>query len=826
MKNFPIVLTWCAALWMCPALFAADPLPRELKAIKTKEVPVIDGVLNDPAWKHATEMVDLVEFRPQIGDKELHEERTVAYLMYNDKGIYFGGHCHEKSVDNISKELVGRDGFGSNDYIGIIFDTYRDNINGFEYFVTPLGEQWDAKMSPAANSNNGGEDFGWNAVWTSATHIHDKGWDFEMFIPFSAIRFGNDDVQDWGLNITRRRRKTEEQFTWNPIDPTKSGFLTQEGFWKGLENIKPPIRLQFSPYFSIYANHYKSGSTEIKDWTSQINGGLDLKYGINQAFTLDAVLIPDFGQVQSDNQVLNLSPFEVKFNENRNFFSEGTELFNKGGLFYSRRIGGTPLHLYRAYDNLTPEERIIKNPSETKLINASKISGRTQGGLGIGFLNAITKAQFAVVENLQSLETREELTNPLTNYNVIVLDQTFKNNSSISLINTNVMRDGRDYDSNVGAFLFDFNDKSNTWNVNGKVGISKFFDKESDTKPGKSLNLGFGKISGRFNFRLWQEYADSKYSHNDLGYFTNNNYLSYGTYMNYRIVTPKGWYNRINFNFNASASHLASRIGNIKTKFQFANVNVNVNAQAKNLMFFGVFTGFNPPRNDFYEPRVEGQYLQRGARVHGGFWLETNRSKKYSIFTEVFGARFINFYNARIMEAYMTQTFRFSSKFSLSHQMSFEPVWDGIGYAGLKPDGTVVIGKRNIHTISNVFSPKYNFNTKMGFSLRIRHYQSGVDVKSFFNLRPDGKLNPIDDYTENADQNVNFFNVDMVYTWQFAPGSFLNVVWKDAAFTSADRLESRYFRNLNGIFDSEHNNNFSLKVIYFLDYLQLKKKAK
>jgi len=823
MKNFLTVLIWSAAMWISPAVFAADPLPRELKAIKCIDVPVIDGILNDPAWKQASELNNLVEFRPQIGEKELPEERTVAFLMYNDKGIYFGGHCFEKSVDNISKELVGRDGFGANDYIGIIFDTYQDNINGFEYFVTPLGEQRDAKMSQAGNSNNRGEDFGWNAVWTSATNIHDKGWDFEIFIPFSAIRFGKDEVQDWGLNITRRRRKTEEQFTWNPIDPTKSGFLTQEGYWRGLEHIKPPIRLQFSPYFSIYANHYPSASPEIKDWTSQINGGLDIKYGINQAFTLDAVLIPDFGQVQSDNQVLNLSPFEVKFNENRNFFSEGTELFNKGGLFYSRRIGGTPLHLYRAYDRLSPEEQVIKNPSESKLINASKISGRTQNGLGIGFLNAITKAQYALVENFNSLETREELTNPLTNYNVIVLDQTFKNNSSISLINTNVMRDGRDYDSNVGAFLFDFNDKSNTWNVNGKFGLSTYFDKASDNKPGKSLNLGFGKISGRFNFRLWQEYADARYSHNDLGYFTNNNYLTYGTNMSYRIVKPKGWYNRVNFNFNASGSHLASRIGNIATKYQFSNFNMNINAQAKNLMFVGFFTGFNPQRNDFYEPRVVGQYLRRGSRVHGGIWLETNQAKKYSVYTEVFAARFINFYSGRFMEANLTQTYRFSSKFSISYQMSVEPVRDGIGYASLHTSGTVVIGKRNIHTVSNVFSTKYNFNTKMGLNLRVRHYQSGVYVKSFYALQADGGLNPINDYNENADQNVNFFNVDMVYTWQFAPGSFLNLVWKDAAFTSEDRLESKYFRNLNGIFDTLHNNNLSFKVIYFLDYLQLKK---
>src|SRR5205823_14883579 len=135
----------------------------------------------------------------------------------------------------------------------------------------------------------------------------------------------------------------------------------------------PPLRLQFSPYFSVYANHYPYNQPGEKNWTGQVNGGMDLKYGISQAFTLDAMLIPDFGQVQSDNQVLNLTPFEVKYNEYRSFFTEGTELFNKGNLFYSRRIGGVPLH----YDDVASDSvnHVLVNPTSTKLINATKISG-------------------------------------------------------------------------------------------------------------------------------------------------------------------------------------------------------------------------------------------------------------------------------------------------------------------------------------------------------------------------------------------------------------------------------------------------------------------
>ncbi|NJE06863.1 hypothetical protein E3E36_12115, partial [Thermococcus sp. M36] len=136
----------------------------------------------------------------------------------------------------------------------------------------------------------------------------------------------------------------------------------QEGFLNSIENIKPPVRLSFSPYVSTYANHYPYNNSIQNNWSNSVNGGMDVKYGINQSFTLDMTLIPDFGQVQSDNQVLNLSPFEVKYNENRSFFTEGTELFNKGNLFYSRRIGGTPLHYNDVYNNLSATDTVTNNP--------------------------------------------------------------------------------------------------------------------------------------------------------------------------------------------------------------------------------------------------------------------------------------------------------------------------------------------------------------------------------------------------------------------------------------------------------------------------------
>ncbi len=794
-----------------------------LPANRTAGIIKIDGLLKDSAWKDAAVMTDLLEFRPKIGALENHGTRTVSYLMYNDEGIYFGGICYERTKDSIATELKGRDGFGTNDYVGLIFDTYNDKLNGFEYFVTPLGEQWDAKMNPPSQESDM-EDFSWNAVWQSGTAISDSGWSFEMFIPFSAIRFGKKEVQDWGVNITRRRRKTEQQFTWNAIDPNINGFLTQEGIWKGISNIKPPLRLQFSPFFSVYANHYPLHNPDEKNLKTQVNGGLDVKYGINQAFTLDATLIPDFGQVQSDNQVLNLTPFEVKFNENRNFFTEGTELFGKGNLFYSRRIGGSPLHLNDVYNNVDSNEAVIKNPTESKLINATKVSGRMQNGLGIGFLNAITKTQYATIENTESGKQRKVTTDPLTNYNVIVLDKTMKYNSSVSFINTNVWREGPDYDANVSAGLFELNNKTNNWNLGGKLAVSNRFNylPGGKTETGLNHELHIGKTSGRFNFNVSQERTDTKFSSDDMGYFTNNNYLNHSAWFGYKWVEPKNWHNRININVNGSYSVLSKKIDPANTEFQFAQVNSNINIQSKKLWWVGMHTDYRFKENDFYEPRKTGYYFTRGASVGLGTWFESNQSKKYSFSTELFTRTYLDFFKAFALDLSFMHSLRFNSKLTIAQNINYQPRFNNVGYVYVPGSNDLNFAKRKRNTIEHILSAKYSFNNKMGITFRARHYISSVDNKAFYLLQKNGGLTHNANYHPEANNNVNYFNIDMVYTWQFAPGSFINIVWKDAAQHATEEVEKGYFRNFGNTISQDNNNNLSLKVIYLLDYLQLK----
>ncbi len=802
--------------------------PKRLQAKRTTTTIKIDGNLDDAAWKDETPATNFIEQRPNPGKMEENATRTEIYLLYDNTSVYVGGYCHERTKDSISKELIGRDKIGVNDYVGVILDTYNDKINAVGFYVTPYGEQYDEKYSPA------NEDESWSAVWDSEVKIHADGWSFEMRIPYSALRFVSKENQTWGLNIIRKRNKTGQQYTWNPIDPKVSGFINQEGEWTGIGKIEAPVRLSFSPYFSTYVNHYKLNP---KPWTTSVNGGMDVKYGISESFTLDMTVIPDFGQVQSDNQVLNLSPFEVRYNENRSFFTEGTELFNKGNLFYSRRIGRTPLHYGDVYNQLAANEMVIKNPLESKLINATKISGRTKEGLGIGFFNALTKPMYAEVENASG-QIRKIETSPLTNYNIIVLDQTLKNHSSISFINTNVLRSGRDYDANVSAGLFSFNNKKNTYNFSGKFALSHLSNPLGKGSTGYSQNLSFGKTGGRWNYQLSQEIADDKYNINDMGILFTNNYIDHYLWTRYRWIQPKDWYKRIQINFNAAYSTLFKHFPNQKlnTKYQNFKTFVNAYAQLKNLSGAGVFIGYISEGNDFYEPHQSGWSFRTTEQEQFSAWFETNSAKKYYAELQYFGGLRTQF-KSRYQGMNLYHRYRFNDKFSLTQKLNlFYPFTNDAGFYSKYFENDIngnpvlediIFSRRDRTTIENALSAKYNFNNKSGITFRARHYWSKVKQKQLYDLNTDGRLSPTKHSNITMeDQNFNIFNIDAVYTLQFAPGSFINIVWKDQDFLSNGDSQSGYFKNFDRTLAQPHNNNLSVKIIYYLDYLNFKKSGK
>ena len=812
MKNLLLVaLMALPSAISLPALGAdKEPEVKKVSAIRTDKAPKIDGILDEDMWTNVPEATGFTELRPVPGRKEKAGQETIVKILYDNTGIYVAARMNEANPDSIARELAPRDQIGNADFFGIVFDTYLDKINGNGFFVTAAGSQFDAKYS-----NGGNEDEQWNAVWESDVKIDDKGWTVEMRIPYSALRFSSNDVQKWGVNMIRKRQKVQEQFFWNSLDPNKNGFINQSGELSGISNIKAPIRLSFSPYVSSYVNNYPNNLPGVKNTTGSFNGGMDIKYGINQSFTLDMTLVPDFGQVQSDNQVLNLSPFEVQFNENRQFFTEGTELFSKGDLFYSRRIGTNPTYL--GNPTLNPGEKFVKYPTESKLLNATKISGRTAKGLGIGFFNAITNRMEGTVEN-ELGNSRIVETQPLTNYNIFVLDQNLKNNSSVSFINTNVLRQGSAYDANVSAIDFSLNDKKNVWNVRGTGKMSNISASGAEQDAtGYSYNLKFGKQSGKFVYNFLQQLTDDKFNPNDLGILFNNNFFNNSVFGEINLFKGKKVYNEFHAFIQARYSQRFK-----PRAYQTFGVSSGMYMIFKNLWSIDANLEWEPEGNDFYESR-NGMVFKSSSYKFAGFSLNSNRSKRYN----AGGYAYVNAkqqFDGAGYDLGFYQNFRLNNKFSMGNDFSYEPRLNYAGWVGNSADGQTIFSRFDRQTIVNSFDAKYSFSTKMGITLRARHYWSNRENKDFYALQNNGRLNPMTGVSNTYDVNFNTFNLDMIYTWQFAPGSELTVAWKDASIISEREVKRGYGNNLGHIFTAPQNNSLSLKVLYYVDYLQLKKK--
>ncbi|REC47627.1 MULTISPECIES: DUF5916 domain-containing protein [Chryseobacterium] len=776
----------------------AQIVRKNIVITKTSSSPKIDGILDDAEWRNAPVATSFIERQPNNGKLQADSIRTEVRILYDDTGIYFGAQMYDPTPHKIAKELTERDGVGNDDFFGITLNGYNDKQQSLEFMVTAAGVQFDAKIT------TDGEDDTWNSIWYSGAKINEKGWAVEMKIPYSELRFPKSNVQEWGMNMFRRIQRTKTTYDWNFVDNAKNSYTLFDGVLNGIENINPPTRLSFTPYFSTYVNSFDGKNT------ANVNGGMDVKYGINDAFTFDMTLIPDFGQANFDNSILNLTPFEQQFSEQRTFFTEGTELFSKGGMFYSRRVGGEPSRYPATNDN----EEVTEYPSKVKLFNAFKISGRTKKGLGIGFFNGITQKMEATILNHETGEVRREVVEPWTNYNVLVFDQRFNGNSSVSLVNTNVTRNGDFRDANATGILWDINNKKNTYNTFGSLKGSWVMDGE--TKFGTRGELGFAKISGKNRFNINGNVTTKDWDINDVGFSTRTNFGNYNAWYGYRILQPTKTFNNMYLNFNLNYFHRLE-------PFIFQNLifNNNNSFTDKNFRVFGGGIEFTPfTQNDIYEPRTFGRHLKVPKYFDSWIWFESDSRKKLQLnFSFDYYA-----YDEKGRNQVLTNfglRYRFSDKFNVN--WSFNPSFSNneTGFAG-KNSSDIFIGRRQRNTYENALTSKYTFNEKMALTLTFRHYFSDVTYKQFYTLNQDGSIAETNAFDKNLNGTYNAWNVDLRFSWWFAPGSQLTLLYRNATSNYLEFSRLNVKRNYDMLFSEPTVNNISLKLTYFLDYNRIK----
>ena len=793
--------------FLLPLLFAivsnSQENKKNLRSVRISKAPVIDGVLDDDAWVNADVAKDFVMFRPSSGTPERENQKTEVRVVYDDEAIYFGAYLYDDNPDEIPKQFANRDNFGACDWFGIMINPNNDSQNDTEFFIQVTGNQADAKSSAFD------EDFSWSAVWDSEVNIVSDGWVVEVKIPYSALRFSNEKVQTWGLNFHRLFYNSREQFTWNFIDRTKGIIQQYAGTLSGIENIKPPTRLSFSPYASAAYDTYDGDNTFTK------NIGLDVKYGISESFTLDATLIPDFGQTAFDDIVLNLGPFEQQYQEQRPFFTEGTELFSKGNMFYSRRIGNTPVN-YFDEELLGANEELIDNPDKVNMLNAVKLSGRTKGGLGIGVFNAITEKTEANIKDLTTDEIRKVITEPFANYNVLILDQQFNKNSSVSLINTNVLREGDVRDANATGLLYTLVNKKNTHFIDGS-GKMSVINELGEKTNGYSFYTALGKFAGKVQYEFEYSMADKYFDINDLGFQRRNDYQEFEGEVSYRIFEPTETFNqyqiRLWLDLNYRQSDGAYRGNRFGANFFATTV--------KQFTFGGNINASIGKQYDYYEPRVEDRYFTDSPRFNIGGFISSDYSKKFSYNLNLFHSSRLT-EKRTYYEIEFSPRFRFSDKFSMNYALEIGKGINQKGWVDELEDGTIIFGNRDTKRVTNSLSGKYNFSVKSGISLSFRHYWSPIIYDAqFYDLAQNGELIP-NSYNENHDINFNIWNLDLSYTWQFAPGSQLVALYRNTIFNEDDLSDLNFGENLDNLFNEPVRHNFSIKLIYFLDYNKLR----
>lgn len=416
--------------------------PKAVLAYKIKDLSIkLDGKLTEPIWKREP-IKDFIQQDPKEGAPAT--EKTEVWIAYDEDNLYVAAHLYDDKPDSIDVSLARRDGYSNSDWFGFYVDAFNDKSTGNYFGVNAGGTLVDGVLY-----NDSWDDETWDGVWEAKTSVDNTGWYVEMKIPFSQLRFKEADHMTWGINFTREIKRNNEKSFYVMVPKKESGFVSRFASLEGLDGIKPKQRLEILPYAVQKAQYLVHDANDpfYKSSQYKTSFGADLKFGIGTNLNVDATLNPDFGQVEVDPAVINLSASESYFEEKRPFFIEGSNnfMFGIGGinnnwgfnfswpeLFYSRRIGRSP-------NGSTSSADFTKYPGETRIIGAAKLTGKLDDKTTIGAISAVTERTFATLYN-NGIQTKEEV-EPLTHYGVFRTKREFNGgNQSLGFMFTTVNR--------------------------------------------------------------------------------------------------------------------------------------------------------------------------------------------------------------------------------------------------------------------------------------------------------------------------------------------------------------------------------------------------
>ena len=796
---------------------------QERKTINIKRFsspPKIDGIVDDKQWDNLTPASNFERWMPNNGSSEKSGYESFVYVGYDDSSVYVAGIFNNPK--DVPIEFSQRDDVWevNAETFFISINTYDDNINYQSFQITSAGTLGDRYTSGLMKD----EDQNFDTVFESKASIIEDGWSMEMRIPYSALRFPSKEIQKWGINFGRKIVEFGEVYTWNFVDQVNAKYPESMGITNDIKNITPPLRLFFYPYAQSSVD-FKKGNRP----TNNYSAGMDLKYGISNSFTLDATLIPDFGQVTFDDKELNLTPFEQQFDENRAFFTEGASLFNKadgqsfraGNFFYSRRIGDEIS--FDEDDYLQNDEEILNYDGKPDLLNSIKITGTTDSGLSIGIINSITNNAYARIRNTNTNEIRSQKIAPLTNFNILSLTQQFANeHSSISFLNTSVLRATKDFENaNNSAFVMDLFDNKKKFNLKSIVYRSDSPTFSSTKGFRGSINIE--ELTGNYRYALSWNGVDANYTQNDLGFYRNKNDQRFSARMRYMTFKPYKNYKKITgYFFISERSRFLPKI--LKSRGGRAGINLTTLKLDK----FGIDLDYTSAYKNYDEPRKKDTYIIDPAEVEFQFEFDSDDRKKIQYSFDLGHRYSINEdfnENKRGFDFGFGIEIRANNKLNFEYSLQNKIQHDDVGQI-FKENNEVYFGVRDVKALENNIALNYNFDSYKSINLKLRQFWSSANYSSlFYLLDSNGNRELSNKTTIDYDPNTNFnlWNFDLGFNWEFAPGSKATLLYRNNIFNEDNMSGINYYTSTKNLFENPMNHQISLRINYFLDYNLLKK---
>jgi hypothetical protein len=814
------------------------------------QIPVIDGKLDDACWgMDGAWSSNFIQNTPV--ERGIPTYPTKIKILFDDKNIYFALRAWDPEPDKINRFVGNRDDNSTGDLISVCFDTYHDYRAGTEFNINAGGNKTDLIVTDNLSVN-----LNWNAVWEGKTDINDSSWTAEFRIPLNQLRYNHSDTgMVWGLHVRRIIRRIQEVDQWSLIPRKNSGHVYSFGTMYGLQGVRKPRLIEFLPYASakltsepkITGSPYATGSR----WNA--NAGIDAKIGLGD-FTMDITVNPDFGQIEADPSVMNLTAFETFYEEKRPFFLEGKHIFDftadQNMMFYSRRIGHAP-SLVAVADNINT---FARTPEFTNIINAIKLSGTTRNGISVGIMQSTTQEEHArVTEN--DNETRP-VVEPLTNYIVARVQKVAdKGERQIGAMFTSVNRNVDQESSlnflNKNAFVggIDFLQyiKKREYFIDGKAMLSHITGAEQAMlalqqnslhyyqRPDASGYLGVdsslrsltgtgGYISAgrlgneKFIFSEKISWWSPGFDLNDAGYMFMADLILNTTKVAFRQTEPGKLFRNYTLTF-----------GQMNGFNYGGRVTYNDASAQLTAMFHNRWEVSFQETYAFFDL---GTRLLRGgpALRLSPYWtnvaiINTDKSKRVMFRlrnTSVVSTDGVSWSNM----AEPSLTFRVGNHFYIYGEFKYLYNSDNYQYVGQRTD------EGELHFImARIRQNNYNFTFRINYNITpdisIQYYGSpfvSVGTYNDFKYALDADAKEAKDRTSfydaslisNPDFSFREFSSNLVARWEYRPGSTIYLVWAN----TREGRESTYFsslgHNFHEMFTTEPVNIFMVKMSFWL----------